>query len=80
MLVIEVPDSALIPTLSLDHVTVGSEKVEATHENVTAAPKTALCEEGEVVIPEKIVSDERMGDGWWIELDLGYHEFKCNSF
>ena len=53
---IEVPDSALIPTLSLVHATVGSEKVEATHENVTAAPKTALCEEGEVVIPEKIVS------------------------
>ena len=56
MLVIEVPDPALIATLSLVHVTVGSEKVEATHDNVTAAPKTAPCEEGEVVIPAEIVS------------------------
>ena len=61
MLVIEVPDPALIAILSLVHVTVGSERVEATHDNVTAAPKTAPCEEGEVVIPEKIGNDL----DWW---------------
>ena len=54
MLVIEVPDPALIPTLFLVHVTVGSARVEATHESVTAAPKTAPCDEGEVVTPEKV--------------------------
>ena len=59
VLVMEVPEPAEIATLSLDHATVGSARVEATQENVTAAPKTAACAAGEVVIPERV-----RYDGW----------------